>query len=296
MRHGLLLVDKPKGPTSHDVVINVRRLLHEDDIGHLGTLDPAASGLLVLAVGSKALKVIELFQNLHKEYIAYVHFGAISSTYDSEGTIEETQKRAGWSPPDLSTIQRLIETRFQGVIEQAPPAYSAVKIEGVRSYRRARQGVAIMPAARQVEIQTCAIEEYEYPFLKLRISCGAGTYIRSLAHDLGNELRCGGYLQDLHRTKVGLPAGASAQAGEWSIDAAVTPENVKWTNVIPLKETLRSFPRIDLTETEAEDIRHGRNILREVKPNTVGWSNELPIVILAPAKDGSRTAHPRKVL
>lgn len=306
MRHGFLLIHKPKGPTSHDVVLTVRNLLHENNIGHLGTLDPAASGLLILAVGPKALKVIELFQNLHKEYIACVHFGAISSTYDSEGKIEETSLRPGWSPPDLSTIQRLIETRFQGAIEQTPPVYSAIKIEGIRAYRRARQGVAVTPAPRHVEIQICAIEEYAYPLLKLRVSCGAGTYIRSLAHDLGKELRCGGYLQDLHRTKVDLPTGlsavalakgeASAQAGEWSIVAAVDPESVKWTNVIPLKEALQSFPSIDLTEAEAEEIRHGRNILRDVKPNTIGWFNELPIVILAPTKDGSRTAHPRKVL
>lgn len=286
MRHGFLLVNKPKGPTSHDVVNSVRCILHEKDIGHLGTLDPAASGLLVLAVGSKALKIVELFQNLPKEYRACIHCGAVSSTYDSEGNIEETPRRPGWSVPDGSTIQRLIETRFQGVIEQAPPAYSAVKIEGIRAYRRARQGGAITPAARRVAIQTCTIEEYQYPLLTLRISCGAGTYIRSLAHDLGSELRCGGYLEDLRRTRV----------GEWSIDTALVPESVKWTNVIPLKEVLQSFPRIDCTEIEAEHIRHGRAIAREVHPNTIGWFDALPIVILMPAKDDSRTAHPRKVL
>lgn len=286
MRHGFLLANKPKGPTSHDVVDTVRRLLHEKDIGHLGTLDPTASGLLILAVGGKALKVIELFQNLHKEYRACVHFGAVSSTYDSEGNIEETSLRPGWSKPDLATVQRLIETRFQGIIEQAPPAYSAVKIGGVRAYHRARQGVAMTPAPRQVEIQTCTIEEYNYPILQLHISCGAGTYIRSLAHDLGRELRCGGYLQDLQRTRI----------EKWSIDAATMPESAQWTDVIPLKEILKSFHKIDLTETEAEEIRHGRNIVHDVKPNTIGWFEELPIVILTPTKDGSRTAHPRKVL
>ncbi len=286
MRHGFLLVHKPKGPTSHDVVIIVRRRLGESSIGHLGTLDPAASGLLVLAVGSKALKVIELFQGLHKEYRADIRFGAVSSTYDSEGTIEATSLRPGWSPPDLATIQRLMETRFQGVIEQTPPAYSAIKVDGVRAYRRARQGVAVTPASRKIEIQTCAVEEYAYPLLRLHIACGAGTYIRSLAHDLGQILRCGGYLQDLHRTK----------AGEWSIDTAIVPESVQWTQVIPLKEVLKPFPSMDLTETEADHIRHGSAIAREVQPNTVGWFEGLPIVILTPTKDGSRTAHPRKVL
>ena len=286
MRHGFLLTNKPKGPTSHDIVQVVRTVLHEKNVGHLGTLDPAASGLLVLAIGSKALKVIELFQNLHKEYRACIHFGAVSSTYDGEGKIEATATRPGWTPPDLSTIQRLMETRFQGVIEQTPPAYSAIKIYGVRAYNRARQGVATTPAPRRVEIQTCAIEEYTYPLLKLRISCGAGTYIRSLAHDLGHELRCGGYLEDLQRTRI----------EEWSIDAATVPESVQWTDVIPLKEVLKSFPSIDLTESEAEHVHHGRTIAREVQPNTIGWFDDLPIVILTPAKDGSCMAHPRKVL
>lgn len=286
MRHGFLLVNKPKGPTSHDVVASVRQLLHEKHIGHLGTLDPMASGLLVLAVGQKALKVVELFQNLRKEYRAHIRFGAVSSTYDSEGKVEVSPLRPGWSPPDRPTIERVIATRFQGVIEQAPPAYSAVKIDGVRAYHRARQGVAMTPSSRQVEIQTCVIGEYIYPTLQLRISCGAGTYIRSLAHDLGQELHCGGYLEDLQRTRI----------EEWSLDAAVDPENVTWAKVIPLKEALKSFSSIDLTATEAEEIRHGRNIVHDVKPNTIGWFEGLPIVILSPAKDGSRTAHPRKVL
>jgi len=297
MRHGFLLVHKPKGPTSHDVVLTVRRCLGESSIGHLGTLDPAASGLLVLAVGSKALKVIELFQGLRKEYRADIRFGAVSSTYDGEGSLQETRRRPGWTPPDSPTLQRIIETRFQGVIEQTPPAYSAIKVDGVRAYRRARQGVAVTPTSRKIEIQTCAVEEYAYPLLRLRIACGAGTYIRSLAHDLGQTLRCGGYLQDLHRTKVGLPAGTlGAKAGEWAIDAAVAPENVQWSQIIPLKEALKPFPSMDLTETEADHIRHGRTIAREVQPNTVGWFDDLPIVILTPTKDGSRTAHPRKVL
>lgn len=295
MRHGFLLIHKPKGPTSHDVVVTVRQRLHERDIGHLGTLDPAASGLLVLAVGSKALKVIELFGNLRKEYIACVRFGAVSSTYDSEGEIQETLPRPGWTPPELSAVQRLIETRFQGVIEQAPPAYSAVKINGVRAYRSARHGVAISPPPRRVDIQQCVIEEYAYPLLTLRISCSAGTYIRSLANDLGQVLRCGGYLHDLHRTKIGLPTEAhSAQV--WSIDAAVAPEDAKWTDVIPLKALLQPFPSVDLTESEAEHANHGRTIPREVTPNTIGWFGGLPIIILTPAKDGSRTARPRKVL
>lgn len=286
MRHGFLLVHKPKGPTSHDVVEMVRRSLREPHIGHLGTLDPLAAGLLALAVGSKALKVIELFQGLRKEYRADVRFGAVSSTYDCEGILQEVRRHPGWTPPDAQTLQKLIETRFQGVIEQMPPAYSAIRVNGVRAYRRARQGVAVTPAPRRIFVQECRILSYAYPELTLAIACGAGTYIRSLAHDLGQCLRCGGYLKDLRRTRV----------GEWRLEDTVSPEAAVWSGVLPLKDILQAFPRIELTAVEAEDIRHGKNIVREVQKNTIGWCDELPIVILEPARDGSRAAHPRKVL
>src|SRR3989339_527081 len=136
MRHGFLLIHKPVGPTSHDVVQAVRRRLNEGKIGHLGTLDPAAEGLLVLAVGAKALKGIELFSDLPKEYRAHIHFGATSTTYDREGVIERWSPVAGWHAPDEITIRSIIGSRFLGKIQQVPPAHSAVKIGGRRAYRQ----------------------------------------------------------------------------------------------------------------------------------------------------------------
>src|SRR3990167_7062146 len=133
MRHGFLLVDKPAGFTSHDAVAIVRRRLSEKGIGHLGTLDPAATGLLVLAVGRKALKVVHLFAELPKEYIASVRFGAVSSTYDREGVITEQAPMPGWTEPDQVTIQNLIADRFMGRVRQAPPAFSAISIGGKRA-------------------------------------------------------------------------------------------------------------------------------------------------------------------
>lgn len=307
MRHGFLLVDKPKGPTSHDVVTQVRNVLHEREIGHLGTLDPLATGLLVLAVGSKALKVIELLQESEKEYVANIHFGATSSTYDAEGPIEATPRKEGWEPPDEVTLRRIIDERFQGTIEQTPPRYSAVHAgDGLRAYQRARQGRDVQLQPRRIEIQRCTILAYAYPNLTLSITCSAGTYIRSLAHDLGQFLRCGGYLQDLRRTRVGLPTARlndavgqgtrGAKGMEWSIDQSVPPDNVQWTDVLPLKDILKGFPGIELTAEEAEALRHGRNIHREVKPRSIGWFEGLPIVLLEPARDSFQTAHPRKVL
>lgn len=286
MKHGFLLVDKPEGISSHDAVAQVRRALSERKVGHLGTLDPAASGLLVLAVGAKALKVIELFPELSKEYIADVHLGAVSSTYDREGVLEEVEPKPGWTVPEKIDVQRTLDDHFLGSIEQVPPAHSAVHVNGQRAYKMARQGQDVDMPTRNVRIDTCALLSYEFPDLSLKVACSTGTYIRSLAHDLGQKLRCGGYLSGLRRTKV----------GEWLADFAMPPEVVTWADIIPLKEVLASFGGIELTEEEATDLKHGRTIERQVKPDTIGWYDEKPLAILIPAKDGSRGARPRKVL
>lgn len=286
MRHGFLLIDKPRGPTSHGAVAMVRRVLNERNIGHLGTLDPAASGLLVLAVGAKALKVIEFFSGLGKEYVADVRFGAVSTTYDSEGVVEAITTKPGWTEPDKGHVQRAIDQRFTGTIEQTPPSHSAVHIAGVRAYDLARKGITVDMPKRTVEISTCQVLSYAYPHLRLNVSVSSGTYIRSLAHDLGDVLRCGGYLENLRRTTV----------GEWSVDRAVTPDAATWADVLPLKDVLADLPRIDVTPEEAEHLRHGRKLPREVSAGTWAWFDGLPIAVLVPAKDGSRMAQPRKVL
>lgn len=285
MRHGFLLIRKPKGPTSHDMVGRVRTKLGERNIGHLGTLDPAAEGLLVLAVGAKALKVVELFMGLPKSYVARVRFGAVSSTYDSEGVIEHVAAKPGWKEPDLLQLRRTLEERFTGRIAQVPPAYSALKVGGVAAHRAARAGKDVQLAAREVDIHRCVIRDYAYPDVALDVDCGSGTYIRSLAHDLGQVLRCGGYLMGLERTRV----------GEWSVDDAVPPDEAAWTDVLPLKDVLDGFPRVDVTAEEAEHLRFGRSIPHEIHPDVIAWHDGLPIAILVPAKDGSRGARARKV-
>lgn len=286
MRHGFLLIDKPAGPTSHDIVQGIRKSLHEPKAGHLGTLDPAASGLLVVAVGAKALKVIEYFQHLTKRYEATIRFGAVSSTYDREGVIETVKTKPGWIEPDHIQLRRVIEERFLGRTEQTPPAFSAVHINGQRAHELARKGASVSMPTREVEISACTILSYEYPNLTLDVVCSSGTYIRSLAHDLGEILRCGAYLSGLRRTKV----------GEWSIENAIKPDAVAWTDVIPLKDILRDFRGIEVSESEAADIKMGKKIPKEIKPDTLAWFDGLPVAFLVPSKDGSRTAHARKVL
>ena len=204
MRHGVLLIDKPLGITSHDAVQQVRKILHEPKIGHIGTLDPAASGLLVLFVGKKALKTIELFQDLDKEYETRIQFGAVSTTYDSEGLIEDVPEKKGWSPPTQTELIKIINSQFVGNIKQTPPLHSAVHVSGKRAYELARKDPKtdlILPE-REVHVSAIQLISYGYPEACIRINCGTGTYIRSIVHDLGQIMRCGAYVRELKRLKV----------------------------------------------------------------------------------------------
>jgi len=284
MRHGFALIDKPAGLTSHDVVARVRRILSEKHVGHLGTLDPAATGLLVVAVGSKALKVIEFFTGAWKEYEAHVRLGAVSQTYDREGPIEEWTPVPGWTVPEQGVINRVLADRFVGRITQVPPAHSAVKIGGVRAYQRARRQEEITMPPRQVEIEKCAVLSYEYPNLHLKIRCSSGTYIRSLAHDLGASLRCGGYLEALKRTVV----------GQWSLKDAVALADLKWTDVQPLKDSLKSLHGVELAMGDFDKLKLGQDVIGHVEPHTIGWVEGMPVAVLEPTPAGR--IHARKVL
>lgn len=288
MRHGFLLIDKPRGPTSHDVVAIVRRSFGEGKIGHLGTLDPLADGLMVLAVGSKALKVVELFGKLSKTYVAELTLGATSTTYDAEGMITETKLKAGWEPPvDASRIQALIDDRFLGKIQQVPPAFSAIHVGGERAYREAMRGENVEMKARETTITECKVVEYAYPILQLSVNCSSGTYIRSLAHDLGESMRCGAYLSALRRTKV----------GEWNVKNAQTPGAAMWADVIPLKEVLLPFGGIEVDEAGFTELTFGRSILGTVTTDRpiFAWYQDLPVAMLENDSKRKGMLKPRKV-
>ncbi len=289
MRHGFLLVHKPRGPTSHDIVAQVRRILSERKIGHLGTLDPLASGLMVLAVGSKALKVVELFNALPKVYEAEITLGVESSTYDSEGVLETLKPKAGWLPPeDSSRIQAIIDDRFLGKIQQVPPAFSAIHVGGERAYRKAMRGENVEMKSRETTITVCKVIDYHFPIVRLGVHCDSGTYIRSLAHDLGFSLRCGGYLSALVRTSV----------GEWSLKNALPPDALGWANVMPLKEILSGLESRGLTAVEWEEIKNGRPIEGDMDPEKpfVAWFEDLPVALLERSRKREGMLKPRKVL
>lgn len=197
---GIFCVWKPKGPTSHDIIQKVRKITGVKKVGHAGTLDPLASGVLVIGIGREATKKLSVSVEAEKEYVALIKLGEESTTDDEEG---EKQKFKISQRPTLTGIKKII-IKFIGKIEQIPPQFSAIKISGHRAYKSARAGKKILLKSRPVEIKNIKILKYKYPLLKIKVVCGKGVYIRALARDIGRELNTGGYLAELERTRVGI--------------------------------------------------------------------------------------------
>ena len=217
---GFLIIDKPTGITSHDVVDRVRRVTGERRVGHAGTLDPAASGVLVVGVGREATKRLGQALRWDKEYVAQVRLGAVSDTDDAEGIITKHQIPASKQIP-ISKITSTLAL-FTGEIDQVPPRYAAIKKDGKKLYEYARAGQDVARPPRQVTIHELELLSFTWPNVQLRVVCSSGTYIRALARDIGAALGVGGYLTGLQRTRV----------GSFSLDASVplqslTPEDFR---------------------------------------------------------------------
>jgi len=195
--HGLLLVNKPVGITSFDVIRRLRHTTGARKIGHAGTLDPLASGLMLMLFGTACKKAAD-FSKLDKSYSAVVKLGFTSSTGDNEGELI----KGGSSVPSLTEIQEVL-TRFTGSIVQTPSQFSAIKIRGKEAYKRARAGEIVQMPARNVTIWGLALSSYAYPLLHVQTDVSSGTYIRTLAEDIGEALGTGAYLDSLVRTRVG---------------------------------------------------------------------------------------------
>lgn len=206
----ILAIDKPAGITSHDVVNRVRRIYNEKRVGHAGTLDPFATGILIIMVGRESTKKSAELMGQDKEYVATLKLGYTSDSYDRDGEIVEFHpasqashpSRGELSVPSLENVKDVIQ-KYIGEIDQIPPMHSAIKINGQKLYKLARQGKTIDRPPRQVRIEEIEVLEYQYPLLTIRVACGSGTYIRSLARDIGEDLQTGAYLEELRRTKSG---------------------------------------------------------------------------------------------
>ena len=240
---GVLVIDKAKGPTSHDVIASLRCLLQLQRIGHCGTLDPLASGVLVVCLGPYT-RLNRWLSGADKEYEAEIYLGAVSATGDAEGPIRHQADCE--SPDKLSVVQALRD--FTGVIDQVPPAHSAVKVAGVRSYKRARRGDEVVLKSRRVHIHAMEMIGYDFPRLGVRIHCSAGTYIRSLAADLGRTLGCGAYLAELRRLR----------AGGLGLDKALTLEQVASLSRVGQIEKALVHPRLALSELATVELNEGK--------------------------------------
>ncbi len=199
----ILFIDKPKGITSFGVIRELRKKLNIKKMGHAGTLDPLATGLLIIACG-KATKRISEFMGLPKEYVVDIEFGKTSNTYDADGSV--TPHAGSHLPEFLAMPRSHFESflpQFIGDILQTPPIFSALKVKGRRAYDLARTGQAVHLEPRKVHVSSIEILDFSWPIVRLRIACSKGTYIRSIAHDLGQVLGCGGYVKELRRTKIG---------------------------------------------------------------------------------------------
>ena len=255
---GVLVVDKPAGWTSHQVVGRVRRLLGTRKVGHAGTLDPMATGVLVIGAG-RATRLLGYLMRGDKSYAATIRLGARTVTDDAEGEVIETPGAAG------VTAERVAQalTGFRGPIEQVPSAVSAIKVDGVRSYARVRSGSAVELAPRPVRIERfelLGVTEVAVGGVVMRdctveVDCSPGTYVRALARDLGETLGCGAHLTALRRTRVGSFTLAEARS---VTDEAGRPDLIGMAAV-----ARRCFTTLSLTDEQAHDVRHGRR-LREV--------------------------------
>lgn len=247
MDFGILVVDKPTGPTSHDVVDVVRRHTGLRRVGHTGTLDPMASGVLVLCVG-RATRLVEYFTSHEKRYQAKVLLGQATDTYDATGRITSRGEVA----VERDGLEQAL-TRFRGPIRQRPPAYSAVHSGGRRAHELARLGHAVDLPERPVTIHQLTLLRFDSPLVELEVHCSSGTYIRSLAHDLGRQLGCGAHLGALRRTATGI----------FSLEQAVTLEQLArapdWHTLLrPVEDGLSDWPAIRLEPDEVELVRSGR--------------------------------------
>lgn len=246
---GLLNVNKPKGLTSRDAVNRVQRLVRPAKVGHAGTLDPIATGVLLLCLGP-ATKLIEHVQRMPKAYRGAFLLGRRSASDDVELTVEELP---GAPIPTLSEIESALPS-FVGEIQQVPPAYSAIKVAGEKSYNLARAGKPPELPPRPVTIHELTIARYDYPELALDVRCGSGTYIRALGRDLANALGTAAVMSELERTAIGA----------FGVADAITPEDLSRDRVeaalLPAGLAVADLPRLEVNAAEIEELRNGRFI------------------------------------
>jgi tRNA pseudouridine55 synthase len=255
--NGILNLYKPAGISSHDMVARVRRILREKRVGHAGTLDPAAEGVLPVCVG-QATRVVEYLSDARKVYAALLGLGISTDTYDREGRVTAKNPVPDFTLADLEKVV----SRFRGKIEQLPPVYSAIKIGGQPAYKAARAGDAegLDLPPRPVEIYRLDITAWDTPWLKVWVECSKGTYIRSLAYDIGQALGCGAFMAGLVRVQSGPFHLKDAHTLE-AVEAAQQAGQLEAAILQPLDAVLADWPAWVVDDATAERVRQGRNLV-----------------------------------
>ena len=250
---GVLVVDKPVGLTSHDVVQIIRRGTGIRRSGHAGTLDPRASGVLVVLLGP-AVRLSEWVASSDKRYMATLRLGAATDTYDAEGRITDETPC-----PDITEEEfRSLLKQFVGEIEQVPPPYSAVRVKGKRAYELARKGQKVNLKPRKITVYDLDLLEWAPPEVVLDVHCSSGTYIRSLAHDIGRALGCGAHLVGLRRTQSGRFTLRDAVPLQRLQEAFLTGDWYKY--LLPAADALPDWPLVELNADEVDKVRHGHSL------------------------------------
>jgi len=277
---GLVVVDKPAGMTSHDVVARVRRLAGTRKVGHAGTLDPMATGVLVVGV-DRATRLLGHLMLTEKAYDATVLLGATTTTDDAEGEVTATADPAVLDAVDEDRVSRAM-TAYRGEIDQVPTSVSAVKVDGRRAYQRVRAGEELDLPARRVTVHELTATRVEPPEVDLTLRCSSGTYVRAIARDLGADLGVGGHLTALRRTAVGPFTLAGARTLETLAEDF---------SVLPIAEAARAgFPCLDLDAPAAADVAVGRALDADLDATTALFDPDGRFLALYEPRDGAARA------
>ncbi len=276
--NGILNINKPEGLTSFNIVARVKKLTGEKRVGHAGTLDPAASGVLPICFGH-GTRVIEYLMDSTKDYYAEIEFGKTTNTYDSTGSITSENDS---SFVNREMIEKLIPG-FLGEIQQVPPIYSALKHKGKPYYELARAGISVDMKSRPVVINNIKVQDWQPPVVKIDVTCGKGTYIRSIAHDLGQIVGCGAYMKSLVRSRYG-PFSINKAVSIDELEASYY-ENSWYKHVHPIDSVLLHLKAIVVSDETKQDIQHGHSLNRDIFPTQLSSENS--------QSDGLRKNHYR---
>ena len=289
---GVLVIDKPVGISSREAVNRLARLLPRVKLGHAGTLDPAACGVLVVCVG-KATRLIPYVQRMRKHYAATMHMGQCSSTHDLEAPVEEVPFTG---KIDAHSLEQSL-SKFRGEIWQVPPQHSAVHVQGQRAYERARRGETVALEPRRVSVERLACVRFDYPVVELEIWCSSGTYVRSLVRDIGEDMGCGAVMTALNRNAIG-PFGLSDALNLDQLNPQVVAERL-----LPSRVAVQGLPAITVPDDQLEEVVHGRPIPGQSPADVHAASQEFALlnstgelVALAQLDASGRLLRPRIVL